>query len=147
MGQFSVEISCVAGSVLSGNQQSAQDDLTRGRHWTRTPLRHGAHHWTPQGRRSPRPLLPQRPRWRRRQRRPIISAVGHNFRRILAWLRPLLCCSCVGQTWPVKPRSIRFLTDDHLSTRRLCSDNRDRLSREARAGSCGSKSEATFSFI
>ena len=32
------------------------------------PLRHRAHHRTPEGRRSPRPLLPQRPRRRCRQR-------------------------------------------------------------------------------
>jgi len=34
-------------------------------------LRHRAHHRTPEGRRSPRTLLPQRPRRRRRQRRPL----------------------------------------------------------------------------
>ncbi len=37
---------------------------------------------------SPRPMLSQRPRRRRRQCHP--SAVGYNFRRILAWLRALL---------------------------------------------------------
>lgn len=41
----------------------------------------------------------------------ILSAVGHNFRRILAWLRELLCLFLI-QLWrtrPVGPRSIRLL--------------------------------------
>jgi len=43
------------------------------RHQTRiaTPLRHRTVERPPQGRRSPRPLLSQRPRWRRCQRHPL----------------------------------------------------------------------------
>ncbi|MCS3933009.1 hypothetical protein M2175_008040 [Bradyrhizobium elkanii] len=41
----------------------------------------------------------------------ILSAVGHKFRRMLAWLRELLCLSCssYGACSPVQPRSIRLL--------------------------------------
>ncbi|MCP1806800.1 IS5 family transposase [Bradyrhizobium japonicum] len=41
----------------------------------------------------------------------VLSAVGHNFRRILAWLRYLLTCSwpSYGARSPGQPRSIRLL--------------------------------------
>src|SRR4051812_39786006 len=47
----------------------------------------------------------------------VLSAVGHNFRRILAWLRELLC-SFLVQLWRTlicpSPLNFGFLTDDKV---------------------------------
>ena len=75
--------------------------------------RHRAHHRTPEGRRSPRPLLPQRPRRRCRQRRPLgrRPQLPPHPRMVERFLAP----------YPDRPhrrhqrsvcRQIRFLTDD-----------------------------------
>jgi IS5 family transposase len=41
----------------------------------------------------------------------VLSAVGHNFRRILAWLKELLCMFLASyrERSPVQPRSIQLL--------------------------------------
>jgi hypothetical protein len=53
------------------------------------PFRHRARHWPFESRRSPRPLLSQRSLWN--PANVILSAVGHNFRHILAWTRDFWC--------------------------------------------------------
>ena len=80
------------------------------------PLRHRAHHRTPQGRRSPWPLLPQRPRRRCRQRRPLRRRpqLPPHPRMVQRFLVP-----CPDRTHrchqrPLSPQ-ISFLTDGHLS--------------------------------
>ena len=48
----------------------------------------------------------------------VLSAVGHNFRRILAWLRELLCLFLVHAMAHARlssPAQFGFLTDDYLS--------------------------------
>jgi len=77
------------------------------------PLRHRAHHRTPEGRRSPRPLLPQRPRRRCRQRRPLSRRpqLPPHPRLAARSLAPYPDRTHRGPQRPVSPQ-ISFLTDD-----------------------------------
>ncbi|MEY9460448.1 IS5 family transposase [Bradyrhizobium ottawaense] len=71
----------------------------------------------------------------------ILSAVGHNFRRILAWLRELLCphpAPAMAHVWPSRPAQFAFLTDDYRAT---CLPSASSLATASRERAVSSRTE------
>jgi hypothetical protein len=80
------------------------------------PLRHRAHHRTPEGRRSPRPLLPQRPRRRRRQRHPLSRGPQlPPYPRLAQRILVSVPVPAIARALLPSPAQFGFLTDDGLA--------------------------------